>query len=156
MTGTTTLEIDFDVHQKIESERRGFHEHPNTALRRLLGLPEVQEAIISTSLMPRDWSGKSVTLKHGTHVRMEYNGRVYEGRIDDGQWVIAGQKFGSPSAAAGIAVTKGGSKASLDGWKYWMARYPDSAPWVRIGDLRLVAEKAARIEAAKFLKELGI
>lgn len=38
---------------------------------------------------------------------MRYNGRLYEGKIVDGKWVIEGQTFDSPSdAASGTEVTK--------------------------------------------------
>ena len=33
------IEIDWDIHQAIEAERRGFGEEPYLALRRLLNLP---------------------------------------------------------------------------------------------------------------------
>ena len=33
-----TIKIDFDIHKRIEMERRGFDDPPNAALRRLLGL----------------------------------------------------------------------------------------------------------------------
>ncbi len=153
-----SIDIDFDVHKRIEMERRGFDEPPNTVLRRLLGIdPErpSEEAVpprpaagrtnggaspSSPTGKPatgRPWSGKGVELPHGTDLRMNYNGRVHTARIENGQWVAEGKSFKSPSAAAsGVAITKAGTHPSLDGWKYWHARLPGEHDWVCIDKLR--------------------
>lgn len=46
-----TIEVDFDIHQLIELERRNFEETPNDVLRRLLGLsgPNTAEQPSSSS-----------------------------------------------------------------------------------------------------------
>ena len=111
------------MHRCIETERRGFNESPNDALRRLLklGVPTVSStASPSPPVKRKGWSDKAVTLPHGTAIRMRYNGRTYEGQIVDGSWAIGTQKFDTPSgAASGIVVTKKGNRARLDGWIYW-------------------------------------
>ena len=38
MSEIATIEIDFDIHKRIEMERQSFTESPNDVLRRLLGL----------------------------------------------------------------------------------------------------------------------
>jgi hypothetical protein len=139
-----TIEIDFDVHKRIEAERRGFAELPNTVLRRLLGLDESKSGTMSK--MPgggRSWASKGVLLPHGTDVRMEYNGRVYAGVIEDGSWIVEGGKYKSPSAAAGgVARTKDGGRTSLDGWIYWQVKRPGDTNWTAIRYLRAAAEKS--------------
>jgi hypothetical protein len=138
MTRFRTIEIDFDVHKLIENERRGFAEPPNDALRRLLKLPGAMPAAEAPSTPPRrGWSDQGVALPDGTPLRMEYSGKAYEGRIEDGEWVIGGHRFGTPSgAASGVALTKKGKRAHLDGWKYWHAKRPGDDKWVLIDDLR--------------------
>lgn len=80
---------------------------------------------------------KGVSLPHGTELRMEYNGRVHTGRIEDGRWMVEGRSFNSPSAAAGGgATTKNGKHPSLDGWIYWQARLPGEHDWIAIAELR--------------------
>jgi hypothetical protein len=132
-----TIEIDFDVHKRIEMERRGFDEPPNAALRRLLGLN-------GTAAPPappggRPWRGKRrglldyVILEHGTALRMSYNGRQHTGQIVDGEWLVEERRYKSPSAAAcGVARTKEGRRTSLDGWRYWEFRRPGKTNWQRL------------------------
>lgn len=133
-----SVEIDFDVHKRIELARESFAETPNAVLRRLLGLDAtlpVQQAI-GVGVM-RTWSGKGVQLPHGTRVRMDYNGRTHEGEILDGSWLVEGERFSSPSAAAGgVARTKGGKRTNLDGWIYWWALMPGEETWVRLSEMR--------------------
>jgi hypothetical protein len=98
------IEIDSEVHQLIENERRGCNESPNDALRRLLkiGQPKLAPERDAPASAPtkRSWSDKGVVLPHGTAIRMEYMGHIYQGYILDGEWVIGNQKFDSPSGAA--------------------------------------------------------
>lgn len=137
MTELRTIEIDFDVHKVIEAERRSFTEPPNAALRRLLKLREASrpEARKPLNTNGRAWSGEGVIIPHGTPVRMHYNGRLFEGHVIDGKWVIEGKSFDSPSgAASGTAITKKGKKTRLDGWIYWEAQLHGS--WTHIHSLR--------------------
>jgi hypothetical protein len=136
----TSIEIDFDVHKAIEMARQSFSETQNDVLRRLL---KIGQATKPPEIQPqehdgRPWSGKGVVLPTGTRLRMEYNGRVHSGEINDGQWHVEGGVYGSPSAAAvGVAKNKaGGSISSLDGWLYWSAQFPRSSKWVPIASLR--------------------
>jgi SeqA protein N-terminal domain len=132
-----SIEIDFEVHKKIEAERNSFAETPNEVLRRLLRLSNVKVAKQMAESAGRSWSGKGVTLPHGSQLRMEYNGRVYTGHIHDGVWLVEGAEFKSPSAAAsGVGVTKSGGKTSLDGWIYWQTKRPTDSRWIGINDLR--------------------
>ena len=85
----------------------------------------------------RPWSGKGVTLPHGTSVRMEYNGKRHSGQIDNGEWLVEGAKFNSPSAAAGgVARTRSGKTPSLDGWIYWQVKRPGDSRWIPLHTLR--------------------
>src|SRR5258706_5143368 len=85
-----TIEIDFDIHKKIEEVRRSFDETPNEALRRLLKLPEraPPKPTKMNGSTGRSWAAEGVTLPHGTAIRMKYNKRLFEGEIVDGRWVI--------------------------------------------------------------------
>ncbi len=140
MAETKAIEIDFDVHKLIESKRTSFAENPNAVLRRLLNLGEPRDGgadVNSSDRYRRAWTGKGVTLPAGTKLRMEYRGREHRGVIDNAAWVIDGQRFKSPSAAAGgVAVTKNGGRPSLDGWKYWQVKRPSDAEWVALATLR--------------------
>ena len=132
-----SIEIDFEVHKKIEAERTSFAETPNAVLRRLLNLSATKQAVDTAASSGRSWSGKGVTLPHGTELRMEYNGRVYAGHIQDGVWQVEGAEFKSPSAAASaVGITKSGNKTSLDGWLYWQVKRPTDGRWIGIKDLR--------------------
>ena len=135
-----TIEIDIDVHKCIEAERRSFAETPNDVLRRKFRIVDTASQARRSETPEsrgRSWSGKGVTLPHGTEVRMEYNGKKYFGRIDDGEWLVEGKRFRSPSAAAGgVALTKAGKHPSLDGWIYWELKRPGDQDWTPINSLR--------------------
>lgn len=139
-----SIEIDFDVHKCIEVARTSFAETPNQVLRRLLQIdtdgaskPPSGRSSNGGSRGARAWSGKGVTLPHGTELRMEYNGRNFSGVIDDGRWSIEGKFFSSPSAAAsGVAITRAGQHPSLDGWIYWQVKLPGEHRWVGMAELR--------------------
>jgi len=151
-----TIEIDFDVHQMIELERRGFEEKENDALRRLLKLelkattsdPAPNDKLSQPQGVKnnepleandrRSWSGKGVELPHGTELRMEYNGQIHRGAIGDGYWVVDGVRSTSPSDAAGsVATTKNGTRPSLNGWIYWEVKRPSDAHWRALKSLKL-------------------
>ena len=135
-----TIEIDFDVHKVIENARRGFEETRNSALRRLLGLPEAKSPPPSSTVAApqhKTWIGHGVVLPHGTNVRMKYSGHEYEGLILDGLWVIGDRKFDTPSgAASGVGRTKKGTTTQLDGFKYWFVKRPGDAGWIFLENLR--------------------
>lgn len=137
MANHRSIEIDFEVHKRIELERQSFAETPNAVLRRLLGIDEGAAVKPEVRKDGRPWAGKGVSLPHGTEVRMEYNGRVHTGTIDNGTWVVEGEEYKSPSAAAGGAArTRAGKRTQLDGWIYWQAKRPGDAQWIGISQLR--------------------
>lgn len=148
MSPFRTIEIDFDLHKLIEAERQGFYDTPNDVLRRKLGLPDAKpdqdplerlghEAHAAAEAKKGSWVGKGVMLPEGTQLRMQYNGHQHAGEIKEGEWFVGGQRFSSPSAAAGgAAKTKAGTKPSLDGWIYWEVKRPGDAEWLPIKTLR--------------------
>ena len=141
MSTLRTIEIDFDIHQMIELERKGFEEPEYLALRRLLKLPNskhLKETAPPVEMHSgRSWFGKGVELPHGTELRMEYNGQVFRGCIENGVWVVEGHRAKSPSDAAGsAAITKSGTRPSLNGWIYWEVKRPNDANWRTLKSLR--------------------
>lgn len=134
METSRTIEIDFDVHKKIEMERQCFSETPNDVLKRIL---KIENKKISSKSNGASWSGKGVTLPHSTLLQAEYNGKIYEGTIDNGRWFVHGQYFTSPSGAIiNIAKTKDGSKTSLNGWSIWLVKRPHDTTWYKLSNLR--------------------
>ena len=135
MVSMRTTEIDLDVHKAIEQARVDFNEPDNDVLRRLLGIDPSSGS--ATKPAGRSWTGKGVTLPHGTELQMEYNGQTHHGVIDNGRWLVEGKEHHSPSAAAsGTARTKAGHHPSLDGWHYWRVRLPGKKTWVVLDTLR--------------------
>jgi len=137
MGGMRSIEIDFDVHKKIEGERRSFDETPNVVLRRLLGIRGEDVGPIRKTGGGKPWTSKGVTLPDGTELRMTYNSQVYSGKVVDGQWKVGENYYNSPSdAAGGVARTKAGGSPSLNGWLYWKAKCPGESEWIEIQQLR--------------------
>jgi hypothetical protein len=142
-----TIEIDFEIHKLIESERRGFDEPEYIALRRLLKLPDAlvpdqTEEDVSREGLPFVEDG--VSILHGSDARMRYlrGTQLYEGRFLDGKLVVDGKAYPTLSAAASdLARTKDGNKTSLNGWLYWEVRAPGTAKWRAMKDLRDQAQQ---------------
>ena len=145
------IEIDFDIHQMIELERRGFEEPPYLALRRLLKLresdldrPSGQPKEVSPEHRPKADGGQpffadGVVVPHGSLARMKYarGTQVYEGQFLDGKLVVNGVSYSALSpAASALGITKKGTTTSLDGWLYWEAKFPGESKWKRLWDLR--------------------
>jgi hypothetical protein len=169
MPDARTIEIDIEVHKRIESERASFAETPNDILRRLLKLngDAVPKPMPQTASGPmpqesntnqvRSWSDDGVVLPHGTLVRMTYNGRTHEGRISNGSWHVEGQHFHSASAAAcGVAQTRSGRNPSLNGWIYWEVKRPGDSDWVKLNDLRSRPGRAWRPPGTDGRRPLGV
>jgi hypothetical protein len=132
-----TIEIDFEVHKRIEAARASFSDSPNDVLRKLLQIEREDQPVPAPAQSGRPWSGKGVVLPHGTKLKMDYNGVTHSGEIIEGAWVVEGRTFKSPSAAAGgVALTRKGTHTSLDGWEYWHVKRPGDARWILSGDLR--------------------
>jgi hypothetical protein len=133
------IEIDVDVNRWIESKRTSFAQTHNDILRRQAGLDLNPAASngpqrLSTPIALNGvgaWSRKGATPPAGTQLRMSYNGKLYTGAIEGGNWVVNGARYVSPSAAAG-ALTG----VSLNGWSYWEAQLPGTAKWQAISKFR--------------------
>lgn len=143
MTDTTTIEIDFDVHKTVETNRKSFTETPNDVLRRLLGINA--PAALTTAATGKPYRYMHMELPDGSEARMHYNGVEYTARIDDGFWITQdGGRHKSPSgAASGIAVTKTGGKTKLDGWAYWHVKKPGSPDFISLTALWEASKKAS-------------
>lgn len=141
MVNLQSIEIDWEIHQIIERERKSFSEAPYIALRRLLGLGEsnadIEIEINVGSGIP--WVEDGVEVPHGSWARMEYlrGTQVYEGRFLNGKLVVNGKGYDSlTSAANALAVTKNGSKTSLNGWLYWKVKFPGDSDWHSLKEMR--------------------
>ena len=61
----------------------------------------------------------------------------YAGQIDDGVWIVDGERSKNPSDAAGsVAKTRAGESPSLNGWVYWQVKRPGDTSWVALNSLR--------------------
>ncbi len=133
------IEVDIDVYRFIEGKRTSFAQSHNDILREIAGLSPSVSGLRLVMDAPEGlaWTGKGVSLPHGTKLRMSYNGKTHLGEISNGAWHIEGGIYRSPSAAAGgVARSKQGRPVSLDGWSYWEAQLPKSNRWKPIGELR--------------------
>lgn len=146
-----SIEIDFDIHKRIEAERKSFDEPPFLALRRLLDLPpmpikdEDEGAPVAEG---RPWREGLVEVPHGSHARMSYQRgqQVFEGKFLNGELVVDGQSFHTlSSAASALAVTKYGDHPSLNGWNYWEAQFPGEGQWRSLGELRKRARAMVKV-----------
>src|SRR5207237_3162067 len=95
------IEIDMEVHKKLETSRQSFSETDNDILRRLLHMSPARKAPPTASAEPpastEDWvwvrSGQRAMLPAGTEVRARYGGQEFHGVIAKGAWVVEGQRY---------------------------------------------------------------
>jgi len=130
---TREIEIDFDIHKLIETNRLGFEESANDVLRRLLGL-EVQskaKTVSSEGVATKIWRKGAVALPSGTKLKMEHNGESYFAEIVNGDWIDEfGEKHRSASGAAN-ALARKNSQTTLNGKIYWYINLPGDSAWIR-------------------------
>lgn len=142
MTEMRSIDIDFEVHKRIEQERQSFAETPNEVLRRMLGIDKRTQTHAPApkphNQNGRAWQGKGVILPHGTQARFQYNGRLHEAQIKEGEWHTEGGSHNSPSAAAiSVARTKSSRRTHLNGWSLWEVKRPEDKEWKSLNALRL-------------------
>lgn len=141
--------VDFEIHQKILSAMQGFSETPNDVLHRLLDVPKKTVSEPAHSGPPssslnsgRAWVSGAIILPHGTELTMTFHGKVFEGVIDNGRWLVDGIRHGSPSGAAGhIAETNGGQRF-INGWRYWSVKRPGDEDWTVLSLLKYQLENS--------------
>lgn len=139
MPALQSIEVDWDIYKMVETERRSFDEPHYVALRRLLRLPAPKAPPEPEAESGRPWVEDGVEVPHGSLARMEYlrGSQVYEGRFLNGRLVVNGKSYVSLSAAASaLAMTKDGSKPSLNGWLYWKVKFPGETVWRSLAALR--------------------
>lgn len=148
---TRTIDIDFEVHKRIELERQSFTETPNDVLCRLLGIALSEPVAVTVPQVGegRPWVGKGkstgLTLPHGSELQMDYNDQRFTGRVDNGSLVFERRRFASPSGAAdSLCRTRDGRKTSLNGKELISVRLPGETKWVLLKTYeRLMQRKAA-------------
>ena len=154
------IEIDFDVHQKIEAARKSFDDPPNTALRRLLGLRPAKQAFSANDAIEQlpsniaerpiaEWRSKGVALPDGTELQADYSEVSATGRVAGGRLSFNGKTFRTPSAAvmSVVEAARGTAVSAINGWKYLYARLPGEDKWVPLDRIRGEARPDRKIKA---------
>jgi len=125
------IELDLQLHKAIEAARESTDETQSDILKRMLGLSP------GTVVGHRAWSGKGITLPHGTKLRMTRNDVTVEGEIADGAWLVNGKSFGNPSTAAReVSRLVDGEVTALSGWIHWFAKRPCDPNYEQLIELR--------------------
>lgn len=154
------IEIDFDVHQQIEAERKSFDDPPNAALRRLLGLGLPDPALSVNDATERmrgeiaarptdEWRWKGVALPNGTELRVDYSEVSASGRVVGGRLTFHDKTFRTPSAAvmSVVETVRGSGVSAINGWKYLDARLPGEENWMPLEKIREEARPDPKIKA---------
>ena len=139
------IEIDFEVFKTLTAQLLDERDTYNEAIRRLLTLPASDLNSDPAPFEPAGIAGPSrgllstsgvwysnVFFPDGTVFRATYKGQTFYASIKDGVWVDGfGLNRTSPSDAASMIC-----KTNVNGWKFWFARRPFDADWVRMDSLR--------------------
>ena len=130
-----TIEVDFDVYKALTARRASEDVTENDVLRELLGLPRGSKLPpAGNAPAPGDWVTKGVRLPAGAEFRANYKGQTYLGRVEGAAFVLNGERFDTPSAAA-MSITKN----PVNGWTFWQCRLPGRASWQMLKTLRKIA-----------------
>ena len=125
-----TIDIDFDVFKEITSRRTSESITPNDVLRDLFGLKKPPAPPLEEK-GKAPWIAKGVVFPHGTEFRATHKGKIYNAIVQDGALILNGEKYYSPSNAAG-AITGN----PVNGWIFWECRIPGKQEWKVIKILR--------------------
>lgn len=133
-----TIEIGLEVHKAIEAGRQSLDEPENEILMRLLRLDRAEPADgPGGPTAGRAWRKGRVELPDGTEIEATYAGQHVRGVIRNGEWVVAGRPFPSPSAALmGSVKTRDGRAVHLNGWMLWRVKRPGDVSFRRLDALR--------------------
>ena len=127
-----TIDVDFDAYKQLTVLRTTEDVSYNDVIRELLGLGPTKTILPSeVANSSDDWVVKGVRFPVSTEFRANHKGQMYVARAEKGALVLNGQRFGSPSKAAG-SVTRG----SVNGWRFWECRLPGKSSWQLIESLR--------------------
>ncbi|MEO5677930.1 MAG: hypothetical protein ABIQ84_10310 [Usitatibacter sp.] len=127
-----TIEVDFEVFKAITARRPTEDVTENAVLRQLFGLPPARGgAAASPRPQPGDWTSKGVHFPQGTQFRASYKGQTHIAEVESGALVANGKRYDSPSAAA-MSITR----APVNGWTFWEAKFPGRGTWEVIKGLR--------------------
>ena len=154
------IEIDFDLHQRIEAERKSFDDPPNAVLRRLLGLGPPRQASSTndaTEQLPSEiaalpnaaWRSKGVVLPDGTELHVDYSEVSASGQVVGGRLSFGGNAFRTPSAAvmSVVEIARGRPVSAINGWKYLYVRLPSEEEWMLLDKFREGAGLGRNVEA---------
>ena len=147
-TQMRTIEVDWQVRQMIEAERRAYDDPPNAALRRLLGIDPAERPLDVSAISEAhyigtgsaSWNWKGVTLPEGTELRVEYSEVRAGGHVARGLLTFDGEGYKAPSQAvmAVVARRRGNSAAptSINGWQYLHALLPGESRFEPLAQVR--------------------
>ena len=128
----TTIDVDFEVWQKLTALRKGEDDSYNNVVRRLLKLGSAKVEDVSTGSGGTSWVVKGVSIPHGTEFRFSHKGIIHLGTVNEGALELSdGRRFSSPSAAA-VAITGN----NVNGWRAWECKLLGSSQWARMDSLR--------------------
>lgn len=155
------IEIDFEVFKALTIRRESEADTYNDVIRRLLSLPADGPRPISVGgigsgqarrgmfgagapVKPTHVQGigaglmmpgaifNGIIIPEGTLLRATYKGVQYAAEIRGGRWVDQnGVVRSSPSDAANAI-----SHTNVNGWRFWHAKPPGEADWVRLDELK--------------------
>ena len=116
-----TIEVDFDVLKQLMLRRDTEEVTYNDVIRNLLGMEQRQQnSLDQVETSPSDdWITKGARFPAGTEFRASYKGDVHRGRIENGTFMVNGERFGSLSAAA-VSITG----SPVNGWRFWECKLP--------------------------------
>ncbi|POO54374.1 hypothetical protein CPJ18_02430 [Agrobacterium rosae] len=143
-----TIKIDLDVFKAITSARINLDEDENDVLRRLLNIKpneNVPAHIVTEISDPSNgsvvkdglpWTDKGISVPHGSKLKFSQNGVEYFAYVDNGMIVVGNSREKHLTPAAQKAAGVLGKSFGDNGWRKWLAQFPNEEQWRHLGDMR--------------------
>ena len=126
-----TIEIDFEVFKAMTARRTSEDVTENDVLREMFGLEPQSLKRNDSVIKSKSWVIKGVEFPYGTKFRATYKGMLYEAVVENGNLILGGKRYQSPSSAA-VSITKN----PVNGWTFWECQFPGRSNWMLIKSLR--------------------
>lgn len=133
------IEIDNEVWKELQKRAIPLVDTPNSVLRKLLELGNVNISQTIDGAKPENYSFAELLTSpniidslEGKRIWRKYKGRDYYAEVRNGKYIIDDKTFDSPSGAA-MYVSKG---VPINGWTFWRYLNSINNQWLPISELR--------------------
>lgn len=129
-----TIDIDLDVHKKIEAARTSLSQTENSILRSLLNIGPLEskdDTMRENGGTKPGLLARGTLIPDGTELRSTLRGTVHRAKVRNGKIEFNGEEYHTPSAAGCEATGY-----NTNGWVFWEYKDEVTGRWHKLDRLR--------------------